>query len=160
MAKLTVRAEPNTQNINMVVTINASLEKVFEAYTDKELVAKWWSQGEEMRVDYYDATEGGKWRFVTPSGDGTGEDGFHGCFHTIDNDKKCVIQTFEYEGLPESGHVALERADFKAVAENQTEIKIVSTYQSVEDRDGMVGAGMEAGFRGSIEALEQLVSVK
>ncbi len=154
MATLKVSAEPNSQNICSVVTINAPLEKVYKYYTERDLVTKWWGQGELVEVDYFVPGVGGKWRFIQRK-DGF-EAAFHGCFHAVE-ENKMVIQTFEFEGLPETGHVALERADFVAICDNQTEVRITSTFQSVEDRDGMVASGMEAGFRLSIEALGTLI---
>lgn len=156
MAQVSVIATPNTQNINMIVRLNSPLAKVFEAYTQKDLVKQWWSQGDDFKLDYYDPTPGGKWRFITYAPDGT-EFAFHGCIHAVEPNKM-LIQTFEFEGLPETGHVALERADFSAPSENETEIRITSTYQSVEDRDGMIASGMESGFRKSIEALEKVLA--
>lgn len=155
MAELKVTATPGTQNINMVVSIKAPLEKVFEAYTNQDLVTQWWSQGGAIDVDYYEPTTGGKWRFITHGEDGN-EYNFHGSIHSVEQNKM-IIQTFEFEGLPETGHVALERADFSTKSDNETEIKITSTYQSVEDRDGMVASGMEDGFRKSVEALGRLL---
>ncbi|HEY1074544.1 MAG TPA: SRPBCC domain-containing protein, partial [Patescibacteria group bacterium] len=103
----------------------------------------------------YDATSGGKWRFVSHDQHGN-EFAFHGCIHEV-NPNTRLIQTFEFEGLSESGHVALERAEFASKGDNETEIRITSTFQSVEDRDGMVASGMESGFRKSIDALDALL---
>ena len=154
MATLKVTAEPKSQNVHMVVTLDAPLEKVFQYYTEKDLVKQWWGQGEEVEVDYFVPGAGGKWRFIQRKNGF--EAAFHGCFHALE-DNKMAIQTFEFEGLPETGHVALERADFVAVSDNRTEVRITSTFQSVEDRDGMIASGMEGGFRQSIEALGALI---
>jgi uncharacterized protein YndB with AHSA1/START domain len=155
MAEVSVNATPNTQNIDLVVTLKAPLEKVFKAYTEKDQLAQWWSQGDPFDFDYYVPETGGKWRYVTRDADGN-EFAFHGCIHEVAENER-LIQTFEFEGLPEKGHVALERADFRAVSDNETEIKITSTFQSVEDRDGMIASGMEKGFRASIDALSELI---
>ena len=154
MAKLEVNVQKNSQNINMVVSINAPLEKVYQAYTDSQLITQWWNQGQPFTVDYYVPGVGGKWRYVMAGPQG--EIGFHGTFHAWE-ENKMLIQTFEYEGLPETGHVALERADFIRISEYETEIRIISTFQNVEDRDGMVASGMEKGFRESINALGRLL---
>lgn len=50
MANLTVTVPENSQNIFGTVTIKASLEKVFEAYTKEELFATWWCRGNPMKV--------------------------------------------------------------------------------------------------------------
>jgi uncharacterized protein YndB with AHSA1/START domain len=155
MAKLQVTVEPDSQNINMVVTLQAPLEKVYRAYTERDILVKWWAQGQPFDVDYFVPGPGGKWRYVQKAPDGT-EYAFHGCFHAMISNVM-AIQTFEFEGLPEPGHVALDRADFVALSDDTTEVHITSTFQSVADRDGMVASGMEGGFRQSIEALGRLI---
>ncbi len=154
MAELNVTAEPNTQNITSTVTIRAPREKVFAAHTDAEQMAKWWSGGQEMTVDYFEAKTGGKWRFITPGLDGKGSDNFKGSFHSVEAPHR-VIQTFEWEGMP--GHISVDDSTFEEVEPGVTRITINSTFQSVADRDGMVQAGMEAGYRQSIEALGRLI---
>jgi uncharacterized protein YndB with AHSA1/START domain len=155
MANVQLTVEPNSQNINIVVTLKAPLEKVYHAYTDQAMLEKWWGQGQPFEMDYFVPGTGGKWRYIQKGPDGN-EYAFHGCFHAME-ENKMAIQTFEFEGLPESGHVALERADFIKVSDNETEVRITSTFQSVADRDGMVASGMEGGFRASIDALSKLV---
>ena len=106
-------------------------------------------------VFYKNKKLGGTWRFGTP-GVNRITGAFHGYFHLVLLNE-CIIQTFEYEGLPEFGHVALERAEFKKLEKNKTEIKITTTFQSVEDRDNMLSANMEEGYRESINALGRLI---
>jgi hypothetical protein len=60
-------------------------------------------------------------------------------------------------GMPERGHVFLERADFVAVDANTTEIRTLGTAQSLADRDGMIQSGAETGWRQSVEALGKLL---
>ena len=67
-----------------------------------------------------------------------------------------VIQTYEFEGLPEKGHVALETARFEALPGNRTRLTTQSVFQSVGDRDGMVQSGMERGVNESRERLDEL----
>jgi uncharacterized protein YndB with AHSA1/START domain len=56
-----------------------------------------------------------------------------------------IIATFEFEGLPEPGHVALEATVFEALPSNRTRITARSVYLSVADRNGIVASGMEHG---------------
>lgn len=86
------------------------------------------------------------------------EHNFHGVYHDITAPER-IIQTFEYEGLPESGHVALEimileEKDGKTIARG------TSVFGSVEDRDGMIQSGMETGASASYDALAALVENK
>jgi hypothetical protein len=42
--------------------------------------------------------------------------------------------------------------------DGRTLVRTVSSFQSVEDRDGMVASGMEVGVRDSGERLEELLA--
>jgi NAD(P)-dependent dehydrogenase (short-subunit alcohol dehydrogenase family) len=54
------------------------------------------------------------------------------------------VQTFEFEGVP--GHVSLDTYTL-AELDGKTLMRSVSSFQSVEDRDGMIAAGLERGVR-------------
>ena len=68
-----------------------------------------------------------------------------------------IIDTFEFEGLPETGHVILETAKFEALPGNRTKLTSQSVFQSVEDRDRMMQSGMEEGVNESYERLDELL---
>jgi uncharacterized protein YndB with AHSA1/START domain len=155
MAHLKVTILENSQNILGTVTINASLEKVFEAYIKEELFTKWWCRGNPMKVYHFDCQDGGSWHIAEQAEDGN-EYEFTGCFHEVAQNRR-IVQTFEFLGMPERGHVMLEKAEFVAINEHTTEIHTHSTAMSQEDRDGMVESGMESGWRQSVEALGQLL---
>jgi len=154
MAKLTVRVPDNSQNIESEVIIRAPLEKVFAAHIDRDLFTRWWARGNPMKVHEFNPVAGGSWHIseITDHGEFT----FFGTYHEIAKDTR-IIQTFEFLGLGERGHVALERADFEATDAGVTKISTVSTFQSVEDRRAMVESGMEDGFRQSVYALGALL---
>lgn len=155
MATLRVEIPENSQNILGTTTINAPLEKVFDAYVNKDLFPKWFSGGFKMKVHSFEAKSGGHWHISNFADDGT-EYEFVASFHEIAKNER-VIWTFEYLGLPERGHVALEKMTFHRVDEKTTEIYTVSTYQSIEERNAMVESGMEDGWRLSIETLEKVL---
>ena len=154
MADLKVEIPQNSQNILGVATINAPLAKVFEAHVKEELFKKWWGNG-NPDISAFEAVDGGKWH-TTETADGNTYE-FMGSYHEVTKNER-IIWTFEFLGLPERGHVALEKMEFKAIDDNTTEIRTTSTYQSVEDRDGMVESGMEDGWRQSIEGIEKVAS--
>ncbi|URD53501.1 SRPBCC domain-containing protein [Chroococcidiopsis sp. CCNUC1] len=155
MAVLKVTVPENSQNILGIVTIDASLEKVFEAYVKEELFAQWWCRGNPMKVYRFDCRDGGSWHIAERSSDGN-EYEFTGCFHEVAKNRR-IVQTFEFLGMPERGHVMLEKAEFVAINDRTTEIRTHSTAMNQEDRDGMVASGMESGWRQSIEALGKLL---
>src|SRR6185436_19715997 len=98
---------------------------------------------------------GGRWRYIHKDKDGN-EYGFHGVNHEVMVPER-LIGTFEFEGLPEAGHVALETVQFEALPGNRSRITTHSVFQSVSDRDGMIQSGMEHGVVDSHERLEELL---
>jgi len=68
-----------------------------------------------------------------------------------------IIQTFEFEGLPEKGHVILETSRFEDLPGGRTRLTVQSVFQSVADRDGMVQSGMERGVVDSYARLDELL---
>jgi len=155
MARLEVTVPEGTQNILGIATINAPVDKVFQAFTDRELFARWWCRGNPMRVLRFDCRDGGGWHVVERSEDGH-EYEFMGSFHEIAKNER-IVQTFEFLGMPERGQVMLEKAEFVAVDSNTTEVRTVGTVQSQEARDAMVASALESGWRQSVEALGRLV---
>ena len=99
------------------------------------------------------ATAAGEpWRFVHIDPDGN-EFGFHGVCHEF-NAPERIIRTFEFEGLPETGHASLETATFEELPNNRSRVTTQAVYQSVADRDGMVSSGMEGGVTEAYEKLD------
>ncbi|HEY2980874.1 MAG TPA: SRPBCC domain-containing protein, partial [Anaerolineales bacterium] len=70
--------------------------------------------------------------------------------------EELMIQTFEFEGLPERGHVTLDTMRLEELPGNRTRVTIQSLFQSVSDRDGMVQSGMEKGVTEGYERLDEL----
>lgn len=126
---------------------DAPKELVFKAYTDRELVEKWWGMG-TTQIDKMDAKAGGMWRFVE------GKDGFHGVYHQVSLTDG-IVWTFEWEGLP--GHVLMETLKFEEVEGGKTKVLGTSVFQTQEDRDGMLQSGMEEGASTSYDKLEMLL---
>ncbi|MGF7041002.1 SRPBCC family protein [Mucilaginibacter lappiensis] len=155
--KTTIAAQPGRQEIFITREFEAPRELVFKAFTDPELVIQWLGPHElKMRIEKFDATPGGSYRYIHT--DPAGNDyGFHGVCHECTAPER-IIQTFEFEGLPEKGHVVLETARFEPLPSDRTRVTIQSVFQSVADRDGMLQSGMERGVNDSHERLEELLA--
>jgi uncharacterized protein YndB with AHSA1/START domain len=153
MGKLNVVAEPGTHAITTTREFDAPRELVFKAHTDPALVAKWWGLTTSTTVvDKLDVKPGGLWRFVEQNADGS-EDAFHGVYHDVVAPER-IVSTFEYEGMP--GHVLLATHTFEET-DGKTTLTEISVFQSVEDRDGMLQAGMEDGANQGMDQLEALL---
>ncbi len=154
MAKTEITAEPGTPQIIITREFDAPRDLVFRAFTEPELLVQWLGPYDlTMRVDRFEVRDGGRWRYVSSDADGN-EYGFHGVYHGTPSPDR-TVQTFEFEGVP--GHVALEVLTLTE-RNGRTLVRTVSTFESVEDRDGMVASGMESGVREGDERLEALLT--
>lgn len=154
--KTTVVAEPGKQEMLITREFDAPRELVFKAVTDPELISQWWGPRDlSTEVDKMDVRPGGQWRFINRDAQGN-EYAFHGVYHEVLAPER-VIDTFEFEGLPESGHVTLETMRLEALPGGKTRLTTQSVFQSVADRDGMLQSGMEEGVNDSYDRLEELL---
>ena len=153
--KTTITAEPGKQELFVTREFDAPRELVFKAHTDSNLFAQWLGpRGLTTTLETFEPVSGGRWRFIQKDTDGN-EYGFHGVFHEVSPER--IIQTFEFEGLPDSGHVVLEVMAFEDLPNGRTRLTTQSVYRSVADRDGMVQAGMEVGVTEGYERLDELL---
>jgi uncharacterized protein YndB with AHSA1/START domain len=152
-------AEAGKQELFIIREFEASRELVFRAFTDKDILVQWIGPRDmSTRYEKFDPRDGGSYRFIQTSSDGT-EFGFHGVCHEHTPPER-TIQTFEFEGLPEKGHVALETTKFESLPRGRTRVTVQSVFQSVADRDGMVQSGMEHGVVTSYERLDEIIEEK
>ena len=68
-----------------------------------------------------------------------------------------TIQTFEFDGLGERGHVAMEKLELTDAGNGTTKLQVTSTFFSVADRDGMLHSGMEEGMQQTYDRLEEVL---
>jgi uncharacterized protein YndB with AHSA1/START domain len=108
-----------------------------------------------ITLEVFDAINGGIWRFIQSDAKGNSY-AYHGVFHSV-NEPELIVQTFEYEGLPEEGHVGLETLRFEAISGGRTRLTSQSVFQSVTDRDDMINAGMERNVREAHERIDELL---
>jgi uncharacterized protein YndB with AHSA1/START domain len=154
MNETVITAEPGMPLITITREFDAPRDLVFRAHVDPELLVQWLGPRDlTTTIDCYDARDGGTWRYVQKDADGN-EYGFHGVFHGTPA-PEAIVQTFEFEGVP--GHVMLDTTTLEQ-RDGRTLMRTVSSFQSVEDRDGMIASGMERGVRDSGDRLEELLA--
>jgi uncharacterized protein YndB with AHSA1/START domain len=155
--KTNVVAPPNSQSVTITREFEAPRELVFKAFTDPELIAQWWGPRDlGIKIEAYEPRAGGSWRFIHTAENGD-EFPFHGVIHDMTRPER-IIQTFEFEGLPESGHVSLETSTFEALPGQRTKVTTLVAFQTVQDRDGMVNSGMEGGLSEGYERMDELLA--
>ena len=122
--KTTVTAEPGKQELFIIAEFDAPRELVFKAHIDPKLYVQWLGpHGYEMILETFEPVSGGKYRYIHKDRTGN-EFGFHGMFHEMS--EELMIQTFEFEGLPERGHVVLDTMRLEELAGNRHEVTIQS----------------------------------
>jgi uncharacterized protein YndB with AHSA1/START domain len=153
--KTKIIAENGIQELFIVREFEAPRELVFRAFNEPELLVQWLGGCDmNMRIDYLDNQSGGSYRFVHCTATGQ-EFSFNGVIHEVAAPER-IIRTFEFEGIPERGHVSLETATFEALPADRTKLTIQSIFKSVADRDAMLASGMEHGVVESHERLDVL----
>lgn len=156
MTKTNITAEPGKQEIIITREFDAPRELVFKAFIDPKLYTQWLGpRGLTMTLEIFEPKNGGMWRYIQKDQEGN-EYAFHGVSHEVTAPER-IISTFEFEGLPEKGHVILETARFEALPGDRTKLTSQSVFQSVVDRDGMLHSGMEEGVNDSYDRLDELL---
>ena len=154
--KTKITAEPGKQEILIEREFEAPRELVFKAFTDPELYVQWVGpRGLTMTLLTFEPRDGGSWRYIQKDESGN-EFAFHGVNHEVSAPER-IIGTFEWEGLPEKGHVILQTARFEELPGNRTKLVQQSVFQAVMDRDGMMQTGMEEGVEDSYQRLDELL---
>ena len=145
---------PTDREIHTQRVFDAPRDRVFAAYTDPQLIPEWWGPRETTTVvDQMDVRAGGSWRFVMRSSDGS-ETAFRGTYREVTPPER-IVQTFEWEGLP--GHVSVETATFEELGD-RTKVTTTSLFHTNEERDGMLGSGMEQGMNETYARLDELLA--
>jgi uncharacterized protein YndB with AHSA1/START domain len=150
----TITAKPGELSLDIERVIDAPVEAVFRAYTERDLIAQWLGpRGYVMDITEFDPKNGGAWAFthVTPEG---GRFGFRGSFHTVKQNER-IIQTFEFLGA--ENHVSLESLVFEDLG-GTTKLHGHAVYQNLEDRDAMIANGMERGVVEGFQQLDELLA--
>jgi uncharacterized protein YndB with AHSA1/START domain len=153
MSKTEYKIEPGRQEFTVTRDFDAPRELVFKAFTDPELLPKWWGpRDHSTKVDRMEMRPGGSWRYVSTDAQGNVYP-FRGVCHEVTAPER-MIATFEFEPFP--GHVSMITATFQPLG-SKTRLVQHQVFQSVEDRDGMVGAGMQRGSDDSMDRLAELL---
>jgi len=153
----TITAEPGKQEVFITREFDAPRELVFEAHADPELIVQWLGPGNRlMKIDFYDSRSGGSYRYLISNENGHEIAAFNGAIHEVTAPER-IIQTFEYEGLPERGHVTLDTTTFEELPNGRTKMTIHSVCRSVADRDAMMQSGMETGINEGYNKLDELL---
>jgi uncharacterized protein YndB with AHSA1/START domain len=153
MADHTFTAETNSLEIVSTYVFDASPKQVFEAYTNPDLIPKWWGEDDKLEVEKMEVKPGGSWRFVMGSDNHGDEYRFRGVYHDVIAPKK-LVATWQYEDMP---IVILQTTTFDEQHGGKTKVIDQMVFQSVEDRQMMLDTGMNEGSIPMMERLAKLI---
>ncbi|MGH3095726.1 MAG: SRPBCC family protein [Streptosporangiales bacterium] len=150
-----IEVDPNLPTIRIVRDFTASPERVYRAWTDPELLAKWLGRHEHsIRIDRWDARTGGNYRYSVMT-DGVATASFFGSFHELRPDER-IVRTETFEMFPDG--VCLETVAFEDLGSTHTRVTSLILIDTLESRDAMIASGMEHGVVEGYEQLDALLA--
>ena len=152
--KLEIIAEPGKTSFTTRRSVDAPRALVFDAFTKCEHLARWMGPRNLSMVSCNtDLKVGGRYRFVFRTPDGH-DVGFSGEYREILRPER-IVRTFVFEPIPEAA--ALETLELEESG-GTTIIRTTTLHKTVENRDGHVGSGMEAGMTEGYARLDELLT--
>ena len=132
-------------------TFDAPRDEVWKAFTDPEIVPRWWGQhGTTTAVVEMDVRPGGKWRYVNSAPDRDAVVFYGEYLDVAPIDRYEWTFMFDVEGVGPMGGPETYR--FEDVG-GKTKVTSVGHFDSVESIDGALSTGM---VRGAIETWDRL----
>jgi uncharacterized protein YndB with AHSA1/START domain len=135
-------------------TFDAPRELVWKAFTDRDIVPRWWGpHGTTTRVAEMDVRPGGAWRYISSAPD-RDDVTFYGEYLEVDPPKgfKWTFM-FDVDGVGPMG--GPETFTFEEV-DGRTKVTSVGQMGSVEALEGALASGMVAG---ALETWDRLASL-
>jgi uncharacterized protein YndB with AHSA1/START domain len=147
-------ATPNDREVVVERVFKAPRQLVWQAFTEPELLAQWWGRGNKLVVETLELRPGGRWRFVEHADDGV--HGFEGVYREVTPPER-LVWTFAWDGM--AGHAVLDTTTFEDLGDGRTKVVSHSLFQASQERDAMLGFGMQKGLDQSYAALDRLLAI-
>ena len=138
---------------SMSRTFDAPRDLVWKVYTDPDLVPQWWGPRYlTTEVDKMEVKVGGMWRYIQKDAEGNVYS-FNGIYQEV-NPPERLTYTFEFE--PMAGHISTDTLTFEELPGGKTRITARTSFDTLEDLEGMLQSGMEDG---STETWDRLAEI-
>jgi uncharacterized protein YndB with AHSA1/START domain len=144
---------PTDTQILVVREFDAPADLVFRAFTEPDLVKRWWhaNRGVATGADI-NLRPGGSWRWVMVTHDGR-KVAFHGEYVEVDPGRRLVYtEIYEMPGVGDSPPV-VNTLTFEE-ADGRTRMTAITDCPSIEVRDAIIASGMEDGMQDAYDLLE------
>jgi uncharacterized protein YndB with AHSA1/START domain len=146
---------PADTEILITREFDAPKHLVYRAYTEPELVSRWWpGKRGEMTQCEIDLRVGGSYRYVMIATGGV-EVAFHGEYREIVPNER-IVHTEVFEGVPNGDDdPALNIVTFEET-DGRTTLKMLTRVSSRSVRDMIIDSGMEGGMQEGMDLLEEI----
>jgi uncharacterized protein YndB with AHSA1/START domain len=148
---------PADNQILITREFDAPRRLVWRAYTEPELIKRWWAgeRGQVTSVEV-DLRVGGRWRYVMTANAGF-EVAFHGEYREIAEPER-LVNTEAFEGIPDpEANAALSTVTFTE-KDGRTYLEMLIEHHDQAGRDAHVNSGMEGGMQEAMNALEKIAA--
>ena len=149
---------PTEDQILITREFDAPKHLVYRAYTDPELVRRWWHANRgEMTACEIDLRVGGRWRYAMVAHEGGFEVAFHGEYRELVPNER-IVSTEVFEGAPPmegADEGTLNTATF-AESDGRTKLTVLVQAPNKQVRDAIIESGMEDGMQDALDLLEQI----
>lgn len=145
---------PTETQIVITREFDAPAHLVYRAWTEPELIERWWSgkRGGVTSVEV-DLRVGGRWRYVMVANEGF-EVAFHGDFIEIVPNQR-IVSTEVFEGAGGDEGAPVVTTTFEDLG-GRTLMTQSTECHSKEVRDAIIDSGMEGGMQEAMDALEEV----
>ena len=148
---------PTDTQILISRDFDAPKHLVYRAYTEPDLIKRWWS-GErgETTIAEVDLRVGGTWRYVMVANEGF-EVAFHGTYREIVTNER-IVNTEVFEGAPvedEERDAPVNVVKFDET-DGRTTLTTLVECHTQQVRDMIIESGMEGGMQEAMDRLEQV----
>ncbi len=147
--KTQVHAKDGTQEIFITREFELSVDQLFKAYVEPEIVEQWMG----TKVLKLENQRHGGYQFETTDPKGN-KHRFNGTIHEFVPQQK-ITRTFEMEnsGFP----VQLEFLEFESISEGKSRLRMQMVLKSVADRDRMLQLPFKQGISMAHDRLQEVV---
>jgi uncharacterized protein YndB with AHSA1/START domain len=147
--KTKVNAEDGKQELIITREFDLSLELLFKAYAEPEIIEQWMG----TKVLKLENKKHGSYQFETTDPKGN-KHRFNGTIHEYIPNQK-ITRTFEFENMPFG--VQLEFIEFEKITDVTSKIKIQTIYRSVAHRNQNLQLPFAQGINMAHNRLQEIV---
>jgi uncharacterized protein YndB with AHSA1/START domain len=142
---------PTDTQILITREFDAPRHLVYRAYTEPELLRRWWHANRaEITAVEMDVRVGGKWRWAARALSNGYEFAFYGEYREVVPDER-LVSTETFSGTPHAS--AQDTATFTE-KDGRTYFELLVEHESKANRDAHLASGMEDGLTDALALLE------